>query len=153
MSLTAVKKEDVDYLRDKTSLPYLPWINNCNFKQIAQYLLNPPSFVICRDRPANCHKNAIFLIDRVILASDDDIKSDDFSWRNVGTKPTSVTLSHRSYVLYRTYFVHTKYKDFKSRIYRLCEPGGTPCRYIMLCYLFEEDEHKVSPSKKARMQP
>ena len=143
----------MEYLRDQTSLPYLPWKDNFTSEELAQYLSNPPSFAICKDRPAVCQKNAIFLIDREILASDDDLKSDNFSWRNNGTNTTTVNIKKTTCVLFRTYFVHTKYKDFKRRIYSLCKSNGTPGQYIMLCYRFEEREHEVSPCKKARMQP
>ena len=94
----------------------------------------------------------MFLFDREIPASE-DLKSDDFSWRNSGTKMSKVTLRNKRYVLQCTYFVHAKYKDFKRRIYSLCKSDGTPYQYILFCYQFEESEHQVSPCKKARMQP
>ena len=98
-SLKHVTKEDMEYLRDQTSLPYLPWKDNFTSEELAQYLSNPPSFAICKDRPAVCQKNAIFLIDREILASDDDLKSDDFSWRNNGTNTTTVNIKQTTCVL------------------------------------------------------
>ena len=151
-SLQDVKREDVNYFRGQTSLPYLAIQDNFTSEELAWYLLNPPSFAICKDRPAVCQKNAMFLIDREIPAGE-DLKSDDFSWRNNGTKMSNITLRNKRYVLQRTYFVHAKYKDFKRRIYSLCKSDGTPYQYILLCYRFEESEHKVSPCKKARMQP
>ena len=147
-----MNKEDIKYLRDQTSLPYLPWKDDFTSEELARYLSNPPRFAICKDRPAVCQKNAMFLIDRELPASE-DLKSDDFSWRNNGTKTSNVTLKHTTYLLLRTYFVHAKYKDFKRRIYSLSKSDGTPGQYVMLCYRFEETEHEVSPCKKARMQP
>lgn len=82
----------------------------------------------------------MFLIDREIPASE-DLKSDDFSWRNNGTKMSNITLRNKRYVLQRTYFVHAKYKDFKRSIYSLCKSDGTPYQYILLCNRFEESEH------------
>lgn len=140
-------------MRGKTSLPFLAWEDDFSNEEIAQYLSNPPSFVICKERPAVCQRNAVFVIDREVLASDDDLKSDDFSWRNNGTKQTKVSLGKQTYVLIRTYFVHRKYKDFKRRIHTIVGPDGTQGRYVMLVYRFEEEEHAVSPNKKACMQP
>ena len=76
----------------------------------------------------------MFLIDREIHAIE-DLKSDDFSWRNNGTKMSNITLRNKRYVLQRTYFVHAKYKDFKHRIYSLCKSDGTPYQYILLCII------------------
>lgn len=90
VSLESVKREDISFLRGKTSLPFLAWEDDFSNEEIAQYLSNPPSFVICQERPAVCQRNAVFVIDREVLTSDDDLKSDDFSWRNNGTKQTSV---------------------------------------------------------------
>ena len=113
-----MNKEDIKYLRDQTSLPYLPWKDDFTSEELARYLSNPPRFEICKDRPAVCQKNAMFLIDRELPASE-DLKSDDFSFRSNGTKTSNVTLKHTTYLLLRTYFVHAKYKDFKRRIYSL----------------------------------
>ena len=151
-SLQDVKREDVNYFRGQTSLPYLAIQDNFTSEELARYLLNPPSFAICKDRPAVCQKNAMFLIDRGIPASE-DLKSVDFSWRNNRTKMSNMTLRNKRYVLQHTYFVHANCKDFKCRIYSLCKSDGTPYQYILLCYRFEESEHAVSPCKKARMQP
>ena len=99
------------------------------FQEIAHYLSNPPSFVICQQRPAVCERNAVFVIDREVLPSDDDLKSDDFSWRNNGTNQTEVSLGEQTYVLIKTYFVHGKYKDFKRRNHAIVGPDGTQGRY------------------------
>ena len=53
----------MEYLRDQTSLPYLPWKDNFTTEELARYLSNPPRFAICKDRPAVCQNNAMFLID------------------------------------------------------------------------------------------
>ncbi|KAL9977367.1 hypothetical protein ACROYT_G014759 [Oculina patagonica] len=151
--LTDVKKEDICFLRDQASLPYLPWEDDFSNKEIAKYLLNPPSFAICKDRPAVCQRNALFVIDREVLASDDDLKCDDFSWRNNGTKPVNVSLGSQTYVLNRTYFLHRKYKDFKRRIHTITMPDGTEGRYVMVVYRLAKEEHPVTPNKKAWMQP
>lgn len=153
VSLTAVNEEDICFLRDQTSLPYLPWEDDFSNKEIAKYLLNPPGFAICKDRPAVCQRNAVFVIDREVLASDDDLKCDDFSWRNNVTKPVNVSLGSQTYVLNRTYFLHRKYKDFKRRIHTITRPDGTEGRYVMVVYRFAEAEHPVTPNKKSRMQP
>lgn len=83
-------------MRGKTSLPFLAWEDDFSNEEIAQYLSNPPSFVICQERPAVCQRNAVFVIDREVLTSDDDLKSDDFSWRNNGTKQTKVSLGKQT---------------------------------------------------------
>ena len=53
-SLQDVKREDVNYFRGQTSLPYLAIQDNFTSEELARYLLNPPSFAICKDRPAVC---------------------------------------------------------------------------------------------------
>ena len=76
VSLYSVRREDISFLRGETTLPFLAWKDNVSNKEIAQYLSNPPSFVICQERPAVWERNAVFVIDREVLASDDDLKSD-----------------------------------------------------------------------------
>lgn len=132
-------------------MPYLPWKDDFTSEKLAQYLSNSPRFAICKDRPAVCQKNAIFLIDQELPANE-DLKSDNFSWRNNGTKTSNITLKDTTYLLLRTYFVHAKYKDFKRRIYSLSKSDGTPGQYVMLCYRFEETEDSVS-LQESRMQP
>ena len=146
-SLQDVKREDVNWFRGQTNLPYLAIQDNLTSEELAWYLLNPPSFAICKDRPAVCQKNAMFLIDRGIPASE-DLKSVDFSWRNNRTKMSNMTLRNKRYVLQHTYFVHANCKDFKCRIYSLCKSDGTPYQYILLSYRFEESEHELSPARK-----
>ena len=71
ISLEHVTKEDLEYLRDQTSLPYLPWKDDFTTEELARYLSNPASFAICKDRPAVSQRNAMFLIDREIPTSED----------------------------------------------------------------------------------
>ena len=88
------------------------------------------------------------------VKDENDIKSDDFSWRNNGRKEYQVVVNNTAYTLSKTYFVHKKHKDFKRRIYKLRSQDGEPGRYTMLCYLFANHcvEHAVSPNKKLRTQ-
>lgn len=86
----------------------LAWEDNFSNKEIAQYLSNPPSFVIYQERPANCERNAVCEIDWELVASDDNLNSDHFSQRNNGTMQAKVSLGKQTYVLIKTYFVHRK---------------------------------------------
>ena len=53
-SLQDVKREDVNYFRGQTSFPFLAIQDNFTSEELALYLLNPPSFAICKDGPAVC---------------------------------------------------------------------------------------------------
>jgi hypothetical protein len=138
-------------LREEKSLPYIPYDDELDNKSLATLLRDPPRYSICTGRPTLCQVNALFIIDRNTLEDENDLKSDEFSWRNNGNKTHRVMLNSPHF-LSKTYFVHKKYKYFKRRIYSLTDNTGQPCRYVMLCYWFQKGEHQVSPNKRVRTQ-
>jgi hypothetical protein len=152
-SLKGLQETDIRYLRGNRNLPYIPYEDKFSNKKLTEFLLDPPTFAVCKnERPTVCQVNAIFTIDSKSLKDENDIKSDDFAWRNNGTKAYEVLINNTFYNLSKTYFVHKKYKDFKRRIYSLCDKDGNTGRYIMMCYWFQNNEHSVSPNKNARTQ-
>ena len=94
------------------------------------------------------------MIDRETLKHEEDIKSDDFLWRNNGTKTTSVKVEGKRYRLAKTYYLHGKYgKGFRRRIYSLKGRDGKQHQYSLLTYTCKEEEHPVTPNKKKKTQP
>jgi len=71
---------DMRHLHGKMSIPYAPIKDNFESEEVVQFLLNPPSYIICAETPSLCQSNAIFVIDRDRLKHEEDMKSDDFCW-------------------------------------------------------------------------
>ena len=152
--LLTIESTDVSYLYGKMSLPYVPMKDNFESEEVVEFLLNPPSYTICAETPSLCQSDAIFVIDRERLKHEEDIKSDDFLWRNNGTKTTSVKVEGKRYRFSKTYYLHGKYgKGFRRRIYSLKGRDGKQHRYYLFTYTFREEEHPVTPNKKKRTQP
>ena len=85
--------------------------DNFESEELVEFLLNPPSYSVYAETPSLCQSDAIFVM---------DIKSDDFLWRNKGTKTTSVKVEGKRYRLAKTYYLHGKYdKGFRRRIYSI----------------------------------
>ena len=75
------------------SLPYGPIKDNLESEEVVKFLINPPSYIICREKPSLCQSDAIFVVDRDQLKHEEDLKSDEFPWRNNGTKTTTIKVA------------------------------------------------------------